>query len=688
MTLTQTTVFYIAINILLIVLISFSFAVILRKHTNFSFLLNLPLGFLMFLGITYLLTFPFVFLKLSADLYQLLLFLIFIGAFIYALSICQKEKWFFANTKTAILLFGFACIFVLFTLYISSNQTLGEVSFDSVFYMTYVGNNVSTNYLGWRNYDSNILLSTFNLQYDFSSYYYFNSFIIKITKTIFPSMNEITYGTQFVWQGSFLLMILNTLTFINVSKQFIKDRKYDILFILFSILCLFFGSRYYNTTLAFIGNSFRTVIIANILLLLHQVNSTEDFSKRNLFVISLLFASLIAISSSGFFIAAFMLYGTFFALLKKHKLESFMIIASIGYPVFLYLFTFLFGYWTAILTPLTLVLLYFLAKIKSKTFIHFFEKYMLLLMKYVIPVIIIAIVYIFDNQFKYKMDYFFFKGSTQDMVWDYFSFDTLQISLVNICLFSFLVIIFSKKNHDTFLKRFLGIIIVTFLNPLVIPFTVKFLTEYVFYRAFDIVFNPFTIAFGIKILYDSFPKIKQGFILLSLPFLWVSYTGFTTYYHSSFQQPAYFNKILKSKTDEILVHLALNEIIVSTNFENYPIVASQSYQTTGVVPHISLAYNNQTMRSNSIKNLTHDQAELYNVFAVYDHPQPDWTLASIVRITEILDLNNVTFVIVLKESAYYDANTDTTYFLADQVGIYYTLLYENDTYALYRNPAK
>ena len=688
MTLTQTTVFYVAINISFIILISFSFATILRKHTSFNFLFYLPLGLLCFFGISYLLAFPFVFLKLPADLYQLILFILFIIAFIYALSIVLKEKQFFAEKKFKFALLGGAVLFTLFTLYVASNQTLGEQAFDSVFYMTYVGNNVTTNYLGWRNYDSNVFSATFDLKYDFSSYYYFNSFIIKMTKTIFPDMNEITYGSQFVWQGSFMLMILNVLTFFNVSKRFIQEKKYSVLFVLFSILCLFFGSRYYNTALAFIGNNFRVIAIANIFLLLHQMNSTDDFSNRNLFVTSLMFAALLSITSSGFFIASFMLYGTFFALLRKYQLESFKIIAFVGYPVFLYLFAFLFQYWTVILTPLTVGSFFLISTIRSDKINRNFEKYMNLIMKYVIPTIIIAIVLLLNNQFQYKMNYFFIMGSTQDMVWDYLSFETLQSSLLNICLLFLLALILFKKNKDSFVKDFLAIILVTFLNPLVIPFTIKFLTEYVFYRAFDIIFNPFTIAFGIKILHDSFPNVKQAFVLLALPFIWVSYSGFTTYYHSAFQPPAYYNRILKSTEDEISVHLALNEIIKTGNSEDYPIIASQSYQTSGVVPHISLAYYNQTMRSNSIKYLTHDQAELYNVFAVYERPEPGWTVASIVRITEILDLNNATFALVLKSSFYYDEKSDITYYLTEEVGEYYILIYENDTYALYLNPAK
>ena len=688
MTLTQTTVFYIAINILFIVLISFSFAIILRKHSSFSFLFYIPLGLLSFVGVTYLLAFPFVFFKLPADLYQLLLFLICIVAFIYALSIILKEHFFFIDKKLQFALWGIAVLFTLFALYIASTQTLGEQAFDSIFYMTFVGNNVDTNYLGWRNYDSNILSKTFDLKYDFSSYYYFNSFIIKMTKTIFPSMNEITYGSQFVWQGSFMLIILNILTFFNIAEKWIKEKKYSVLFVLFSILGLFFASRYYNTALAFIGNNFRAIIVANIFLLLYQMYKNNDFCNRNLFVVSLLFAALIAFTSSGFFIASFMLYGVFFILLKKHQLESFRIIALLGYPIFIYLFTFLFKYWAIVLTPLIIAIFLFLSKIKSKVMNKNFEIYMSIIMKYVIPATIVLIVLLFDNLFQYKMDYFFLKGSTQDMVWDYLSFETLQYTLLNMCLLSFLAIILFKKSNDSFLRDFLAIILITFLNPLVIPFTIKFLTEYVFYRAFDIIFNPFTIAFGITTIYESFPQIRKGFILLALPFLWVSYTGFTTHYHSSFQQPAYYNKILKSTTDEILVHLALNEIIVTSNFEDYPIIASQSFQTSGLVPHISMAYYNQTMRSNSTKYLTHDQAELYNVFAVYERPEPDWTVASIVRITEILDVNNVSFALVLKNSSYYDEENDITYYLAEEVGEYYILIYENDTYALYRNPTK
>ena len=688
MSLTQQTAFYIVFNIGLISIISFSFATILKKHTNLTFFFSLPIGLLLFLGITYLLSYPFIFFKLSASLYQFILLLILILSFFYAIYVSTKEKYYAKISKTHVVLFSFALLFIIFSLFLAFNQSLAERSFDSAFYMTYVSNNVSIDFLGWRNYDSNILLDSININYDYSSFYYFNSFIIRVANSFFPSMNEITYGAQYVWQASFMLISLSILTCINIFKHFFKNRNYVIPILLISIFCLFYGVQYYNTALAFIGNNFRAVIIANIFFVLYQMYEENSYCNQSLIVTTLLFGSLISVSSSGFFISSFLLYGFFYALLKTQQLKAFKIIAAIGFPVFLYLFAYLFGVLTLIFTPMMIFLLIFLSKVSSEYKVNVIVKNFSILMKYVFPILFISISLFFHQQFHFKMDYFFFAGSSQDMVWDYFVFSNLSQSLINIILLSLLFfIVIKKKDNHHFVKNSLKIIIVTFLNPLVIPFTIKMFTNYVFYRSFDILFNPFTIIFALKLLFDFIPKKKEIIILLSLPFVWYSFNELSSFHKSSFAPPAYYNKVLKATTDEIEIHDVLNKIIVQDNID-YPIVTSQSYQTSGVIPHITMSYTTQTMRSNSIKNLTHDQAELYNIFAIYDRPEPDWTSASYVRVTEILDLNNVTFVIVLKDSSFYDEKTDTTYMLVDQVGLYYTLLYENDTYALFRNPAK
>jgi hypothetical protein len=684
---TQTTVIISLINIFLITLIASSFAVIIKKHAKINLYLYLPFGFLSFLGITYLLSFPIILLRLSAEIYQSGLIIIIICAFAYASYIVLTEKL-YKNLDYEKIAWGiFSLIFIALVIFQASRNTLAERAFDSVFYTTFVSNNVHPTIMGFTNYDSNLVTTTLDTQYAFSSYYYFNALIINIVERIIPNFNQMLYSPIYIWQATFIHAALTITSIINIYKALTKSRQWIFFILLFSVAGVFYGSQYYNNALAFIGNSNRLITVANVFLIAYLLfqEKKNDFFSYTLFMLTI--SSLISFSSSSFFISAFFLYGYFYSLLSVKGKKSFAIIAYISIPMLLFLFAYLFEVYSLVLTPLCVLVLYafsrFNDKISTKIIFLFHH-----LIAWIIPLVIISLVIIFPTVFVTKYDYFFIQASHQDMVWSYFDFTSLLPIAINLLFFSFIVILMILERKERIFAKTMSVSLCTFLNPLVMPFTILFFTNVVFYRGFDLFFNPFIIAYAVKLLYDKLNNQKMKnivMIAILFPFLLFGIQNFPKHYHYYFKPSKNYNRVLKMNNGEFDALSVLYEIILQEKLE-YPIIASQIYLTLGSMPNIQMPYSAQTMRSNSFKNINTDQALLLNVFALYETPGPEWVIDNYQELGLLLDKNNVTFAIVAHGSNYYDPIEDRYYYLEEAMSQYFTLIYENDYYSVYRRP--
>jgi len=685
---TQTTVIVTLFNIFLIAMISFSFAIIIKKHVKIHVYFYFPFGLLAFLGISYILTYPFIIFRWPAIFYQLLLFLIFIIGLVYACYIVIKEDSYQKINKKKVLSAFFCVLFIIFIMFQASNHTLAENAFDSVFYTTFVTNNVNPSIMGYTNYDSNTILTSIDTQYAFSSFYYFNAFLIKIAKTIMPKLNEILYSPIYIWQASFMLAALTITSLLNIGKALIKKNEWGSFLLLFSIIGIFYGSQYYNTALAFIGNSFRPIIMGNIMLITFLLFEKEENQISSFTLLMLCIASLIAFSSSGFFISAFFLYAYFYVLLDTKKALAFAITSYISIPMLLFLFAYLFGPSTLVLTPIAVTILYSLSKLNNQIsgkIIRIFQY----LIRYIIPATIIIAVLLFRDIFKVDYMHFFLVSSDQDMVWNYFSNETHFHIIINFILLFFFVILFFAKDKVYPLAKIMRTIFFTFLNPFVIPFTILFFTNVVFYRGFDLFFNPFTITYAIVIITNKLSKlkIKQNFIvLLCIPFLLYGINNFNQHYHYYFTPNSNYNRVLKITNGEFEALDFLNHLIKTEHIDS-PIIVSQIYQTLGSIPHINMPYSSQAMRSNSFKWLTVEQANLLNVFSIHaEPPGPEWIISSYNELEKILNNNHVSFAIVAHGSNYYDPEEDRYYYLVEEMEKYFIPIYENDYYVIFRNP--
>jgi hypothetical protein len=226
----------------------------------------------------------------------------------------------------------------------------------------------------------------------------------------------------------------------------------------------------------------------------------------------------------------------------------------------------------------------------------------------------------------------------------------------------------------------------TFLNPLVIPFTIRFFTNHVYYRAFDLVFNPFVIGLCVLRLCDFLKTniLKKILpLIICLPFLIHIVTLQTTYWSKFLKPEEDYNQILKINNLEFDALTHLNQIIVNNN-ENYPLVASQIYQTISWIPAIKSPFSIHGMVESTGHYMTGEQIDLFNIMIKRVNSYENWIYGYepeyFTLVAKIEDLK-VDYVVIDKRVYFYTGNTTMT--LQALMEEKYQPIYQNEVFAIY-----
>jgi hypothetical protein len=664
----------------LITLISFGFGTLIKEKTRLKLYFYLPFGFIAALAVTYILCYPFVFFLWDSRIYFGLLAFIYALVVGYGIKTAVIQKYFRTINKEKILLGLLCLVFLGITAWQIQRNTMAENAFDSVFYLKDVINNATSTVLEWKSPNYEDLNSSFHMFYDLSSYYYFYSFLLWLIRII-PGINEVMFAPLYSWAAALSLTALSYTIAIDALKAVFREKSKIAMGFIICLFSVFFGSFYYNTALGFFGNSFRIYLSGAVILIMWLLSKMDQPERYDWLVLSACFAALIASSSSGFFISAFLIYGWMFAYMKDKGTKAFAIMAFTGIPVYLFLFAYFLLYHTFWLTPLFVGALYGISKIKGRKFYD-----VLYWLMCAVPVLLALFVFIRRDQLSYGYSYFFYQGSNIDMVWDYFVFSSEIRIIINIIFIGLFLLLFLKLK-DPIIQMIL-VVFVTFLNPLVIPFTIQYLTRFVFYRAFDIFVNPFVLVLEFSILSEW--KYLQGkwkqwlCVVLVVPFLLFGVNNYQKHYHIYFNPQGEYNWLLRQTVPSFEVLTALNKEIKEQGL-TYPVVASQIYATMGYVPNIEVPWSHTAMMEGSEKFLDKTQLMLLNVMLPRQNPNeywingvqpPGWILGN------LLQELNVKFVIVDKDSVYIN-ETGEIVRLYDEMDKTYEHIYENSEYRLY-----
>jgi hypothetical protein len=575
------------------------------------------------------------------------------------------------------------------TIVLSSKYTLGEQGFDSMFYCSFVTNTVNVSKFGGIQYYSNQPLGFIYIRYDYSSFYYMQSWLLRITSFLFPTFNKVLFAPVYVWQASITLWFMVPLTIVNVIYVIKQKMDLWLLATIFSVFLVFYGGQYYNTALAFIGNSHRTFIVANLMTLIYCAMKNPNADRNSSIIFGFVSAALIAVSSSGFFINAFLLYSLFCYRLHKRSLAHLRSLIWMSLPTILFLVAYINTNISIVLTIVIALCLYGLTHIRLLQIIEERITFFLqLFLQYVVPCFIIA--YCLLVPLKYTYLDFFQPGSRYDMVWDYFKVGSNLSFIINIFLISlFIWSLIPKKNLPPF-NRILSVIFFTFLNPLVIPFTMTYLTDFVFYRAFDLFFNPFVLTFSLStiVIPNRMKKIVPiGALLLSFPFMTYGILEFNKYYHWKFVPYDGYNKLIKMSDEQYEVLTKLNEFRIAGSIQK-PRIVSQIGQAIGFVPNIELPIQYTNIMTNSFNPQYPECAnELTNIFALRDYPDENWIEnqePKYYNTQQYLQECDINYVIINKSSVFYNSKDGIYIYLDSILYEQNEILYQSENYQLYR----
>ena len=484
------------IALVIILLISAGLGAFLKNKFNFNTAYFTPYGFALYITLCQLGYYPAMWFNLSSGYEHIITLLIslfgLLEAYINARSIIEEFK----KKETILILLAFGLF--LFVFYHTSIDI--EYS-DAQMYLGYMSGNINTNHVSMFDLWTGLKGKEWDSIYLYQGYYHFGSslcYFINIDhylNGVALTLENITIQT---WALAMIYSLISSMWIINFTSIF-KDKKY--IHLLVTIFGLFYLNFFYwRVALAFYGNTFRTITSSALIYTLY-ISFKED--RRDLkYLCVILSFSGIAFSSSYLFISFSIYYALMVYLFKNYKEGTIKEMADHVLPIVIYALS-LFYKDNKVLcfTLLPIVLIYYLCR--DKKFIKdmtdkleiYLNKYASFFIYGTFIILALGTIYITIAlpEYEYGIKHFFNNHQNYDMIKDFFFIYTGKSqNLVNIMRWLGLILLFIKEKDEKFLRMMILVLFIVFLNPLVTPMIAKTIASNVYYRTFDVIFNPFT----------------------------------------------------------------------------------------------------------------------------------------------------------------------------------------------------
>ena len=393
------------------------------------------------------------------------------------------------------------CLITAALCYSSSKMTTMNIYSDTITYLSQTIESMKSDYFGRIVYVNGLVWDNLDLLHDFSGYYYFWAMLLKLVRELPLFTYNGLYAPLYIWGGTMLFgMTLGSLAVSCVNTLF-TDEKWQWKGLILTLAALSpFYTNYWNTTLGFFGNTIRTISIGAAMLIVFLILKNIRKSFGLFLLLIPVYTSGICFSSSSFFIEAFITLGLFFSLcfmgVKNWKTWIGFILSCI--PIFRYALIILFfmisseNYWlmTLILYGVIAVLCLIAWLIRN----HFviFDKAGTILF----PILLVGLIlYSFLGKTTFDMSYYFVSRSENDMTVNMTSHTSTLELIRNIVFYLLCILCFVNFKTNKRFKMLLIILGLLILNPLVEPAISTFFTGEAYSRSFDLLTNPFTIAF-------------------------------------------------------------------------------------------------------------------------------------------------------------------------------------------------
>ena len=364
-----------------------------------------------------------------------------------------------------------------------------------------------------------------NMQMDtsgwlFQGYYHFASFIcwalMGLENTV-AGMQSLSAESISVMGLGLVYSLISSMLIINLVR-YLRFRNHWLGFCILIFSLLFTNFYYWKVTYAFSGDTYRSLFLAMMLYVIYRWCREDNEQIKYLLLIVI--AAGLSVSGSFLFLSLEVLYCLAAFMFKKQKSRSLFDMFSFLGPVV--------AYGCAVLSAkngwlaLGLAVLYgvFLF-IRYQKYVRriiwrledFFFEHAGLIFYILIPVTVTVgslLVYFLvpDLSEVYGYARYFSNFKAGDSVKDYlFIYSDWLDNILNVLRWAgvILLFVFSKTDEDHFIKSLFLLMAILFLNPLCVVLLSSTMTGTLYYRAFEIVFNPFT---EVLILYSIYKVLE------------------------------------------------------------------------------------------------------------------------------------------------------------------------------------
>ena len=515
----------IGIVVLMVLLVSTSYGVMLNERINFKLDdFVTPIGFAFLIMLLQICYYPAMLFNLSSNYEHFVSLIIFLIGIIYGIKNIKAIMQEYCQKRTIIIGIAFAVFFIVFY------QCYIDISFsDAQMYLNYMSENININHVNMFNLWTGEPGQEWDTIYLFQGYYHFGSFIAWLVNANYYLFNIGTFVDNIVietWALGSIYSIMSSMLIYNFAKYFGKNKWIKNLMLLFGLFYLNFF--YWRVAFSFYGNTFRTIYMCALLFYLYRYFDEKNIDFKYLCIV-INFAGL-AFSSSYLFISFSIMYALMIYLFHAKERNSIREMADFVFPLLCYaLACFSRDNKSLFIVGLVLASLYYLLRNKA-CLIRITDIIEGFLHKYAIRIFVIgaaiilavggAIYYLAINPgYEYNYRHYFENHSNYDMIKDYtFRYTGKSQNLVNILRwFGLGLLLFQKSSNEgeKFLKHIMIVLLLVFLSPLSVIGISKLIASNVYYRTFDVVFNPLTEMFFIGLILKKFDK-KPIYYLLTL----------------------------------------------------------------------------------------------------------------------------------------------------------------------------
>ncbi|MBR2677399.1 MAG: hypothetical protein IKE28_10860 [Solobacterium sp.] len=374
---------------------------------------------------------------------------------------------------------------------------------DSPMYLNYIAQNIGIDRLNLFNLYTGVKGQEWDGLYLYQGYYHFVSAYITILNL--PARLGIGSGVETlkgtVWGMGLLYslvsgaLIINILNILPVKSKWMKG--------VFAVFALFYLNLYYwRVVFAFYGNTYRSLLITFLMFAIYEREAGAVSRKASTVLLMLISFAGIACSSSYLFVsfAVLSIYAAYRFLSKEEgSLYDMSLIvlplavyASVairrsskaGYAIGLFFLLYYAFCRTKPVQKLLSVIEQFLIRYAKIIFIG------------IIPGLCMAFalyLHITKPDYLYGYSYYFNNHQNYDMVKDYFFvYSTWYDNIINVLRWLGLILFCKQavRREDKYLRTASLLGLLVFMNPLCTPTIAWFIASNVFYRTWEILFNP------------------------------------------------------------------------------------------------------------------------------------------------------------------------------------------------------